>query len=44
MVVPLSVRIPITVVRVEMANFIKKLVGTDSSTSSFRINEHLRQI
>ena len=43
-VVPLSVRIPITVVRVEMANFIKKLVGTGSSTSSSRIDEHLRQI
>ena len=27
MVVPLSVRIPIKIVRVEMANFIKKLVG-----------------
>ena len=43
-VVPLSVRIPITVVRVEMENFIKKLVGTGSSTSSSRIDEHLRQI
>ena len=43
MVVPLSVRIPITVVRVEMTNFIKKLVGT-GSTSSSRIDEHLRQI
>ena len=44
MVVPLSVRISITVVRVEIANFIKKLVGTGSSTSSSRIDEHLRQI
>ena len=44
MVVPLSVRIPITVVRVEMANFIKKLVRTGSNTSSSRINEHLKQI
>ena len=44
MVVPLSVRIPITVVRVEMENFIKKLVGTGSSTSSSRIDEHLKQI
>ena len=34
----------ITIVRVEMANFIKKLVGTSSSTSSSRIDEHLRQI
>ena len=41
MVVPLSVRIPITVVRVEMTNFIKKLVGTGSNTSSSRIDEHL---
>ena len=44
MAVPLSVRIPIIVVRVEMTNFIKKLVGTGSSTSSSRIDEHLRQI
>ena len=44
MVVPLSVRILITVVRVEMTNFIKKLVGTGSNTSSSRIDEHLRQI
>ena len=44
MVVSLSVRISITVVRVEMTNFIKKLVGTSSSTSSSRIDEHLRQI
>ena len=27
-----------------MTNFIKKLVGTSSSTSSSRIDEHLRQI
>ena len=32
--VPLSVRIPITVERVEMTNFIKKFVGTSSNTSS----------
>ena len=44
MVVPLSVRILITVVRVEMTNFIKKLVGTGSNTNSSRIDEHLRQI
>ena len=44
MVVPLSVRISITVLRVEMTNFIKKLVGTGSSTSSSRIDEHLKQI
>ena len=44
MVVSLSVRIPNTVVRVEMTNFIKKLVGIDSSTSSSRIDEHLRKI
>ena len=44
MVVPLSVRIPITVVRVEMENFIENLVGTSSSTSSSWIDEHLRQI
>ena len=43
-VVPLSVRISITVIRVEMPNFIKKLVGTGSSTSSYRIDEQLRQI
>ena len=41
---PLSVRIPITVERVEMENFIKKFVGTSSNTSSSRIDEHLRQI
>ena len=44
MVVPLSVRIPITVERVEMSNFIKKFVGTSSNTSSCRIDEQLRQI
>ena len=44
MVVPLSVRISITVVRVEMENFIKKLLGTGSNTSSSRIDEHLKQI
>ena len=44
MVVPLSVRIPITVIMVELANFIKKLVRTSSSTSSSRIDEQLRQI
>ena len=38
--VPLSVRIPITVEMVEMSNFIKKFVGTSSS----RIDEQLRQI
>ena len=27
-----------------MANFIKKLVGTDLSTSSSRIDEYLKQI
>ena len=43
-VVPISVRISITVVRVEMPNFIKKLIGTGSSTSSSRIDEQLRQI
>ena len=43
-VVPLSVRIPITVIRVEMTNVIKKFVGTGSSTSSSRIDEQLRQI
>ena len=42
--VPLSVRIPIIVVRVEMKNFIKKLIGTGSSTSSSRIDEQLRKI
>ena len=36
--------IPITVVKVEMANFIKKLVETGSSTSSSMIDEQLRQI
>ena len=44
MVVPLSVRITITVERVEMSNFIKKFVGTSSNTSSSRIDEQLRQI
>ena len=44
MVVPLSIRIPITVARVEMTNVIKKLVGTGSSTSSSRIDKQLRQI
>ena len=44
MVVSLSVRIPITVERVEMSNFIKKFVGTSSNTSSSRIDEQLRQI
>ena len=42
--VPLSVRIPITVESVEMANFIKNFVGTSSNTSSSRINEQLRQM
>ena len=42
--VPLSVRIPITVERVEMSNFIKKFVGTSSNTSSSRIDEQFRQI
>ena len=42
--VPLSVRIPITVERVEMSTFIKKIVGTSSNTSSSRIDEQLRQI
>ena len=42
--VPLNVRIPITVERVEMSNFIKKFVGTSSSTSSSRMDEQLRQI
>ena len=42
--VPLGVRIPITVERVEMANFIKKFVGTSSNTISSRIDEQLRQI
>ena len=44
MVVPLSVRIPITVERVEMSNFIKKFVDTSSNTSLSRIDEQLRQI
>ena len=44
MVVPLSVRIPITIERVEMSNFIKNFVGTSSNTSSSRIDEQLRQI
>ena len=44
MVVPLNVRIPITVERVKMSNFIKKFIGTSSNTSSSRINEQLRQI
>ena len=44
MVVPLSVRIPIIVERVEMENFIKNFVGTSSNTSSSRIDEQLRQI
>ena len=44
MVIPLSVRILITIVRVEMENFIKKLVGTCSSTSLSSIDEQLRQI
>ena len=44
MVVPLSARIPITVEMVEMANFIKKFVGTSSNTSSYRIDEQLRKI
>ena len=44
MVVPLNVRIPITVERVKMSNFIKKFVGTSSNTSSSRIDEQLRQI
>ena len=38
--VPLNVRIPITVEMVEMSNFIKKIVGTSSS----RVDEQLRQI
>ena len=42
--VPLNVRIPITVERVEMSNFIKKFVGTSSNTSSSRMDEQLRQI
>ena len=42
--VPLSVKIPITVVKVEMTNFIKKLVGTGSSNNSSRIDEQLKQI
>ena len=44
MVVPLNVRIPITVERVEMTNFIKKFVAASSNTSSSRIDEQLRQI
>ena len=44
MVVPLCVRIPITVEKVEMSNFIKQFVGTSSNNSSYRIDEHLRQI
>ena len=44
MVVPLSVRIPITVERVEMSNLIKKFVGTSSNTSSSRMDEQLKQI
>ena len=44
MVVPLSVRIPIIIERVEMSNFIKKFVGTNSNTSSSRIDEQLRKI
>ena len=44
MVVPLSVRIPITIVRIEMTNFIKKLVGIGLSTSQSRIDEQFRQI
>ena len=44
MVVPLSVRILITIERVEMSNFIKTFVGTSSNTSSSRIDEHLRQV
>ena len=44
MVVPLGVRIPITVEMVEMTNFIKKFVGTSSNTSSSRIDKQLRQI
>ena len=42
--VSLSIRVPITIVKIEMANFIKKLVGTGSSTSSSRIDEQIRQI
>ena len=44
MVVPPSVIIPITIEMVEMSNFIKNFVGTSSNTSSFRIDEQLRQI
>ena len=44
MVVPLNVRISITVVRIEMTNFIKKLVKTGSGSSSSRIDEQLKQI
>ena len=42
--VPLNVRIPITVERIEMSNLIKKFVGTSSNTSSSRMDEQLRQI
>ena len=42
--IPLNVRIPITVEMVEMTNFIKKFVGTSSNTSSSRIDEQFRQI
>ena len=42
--VPLNVRIPITVERVEMSILIKKFVGTSSNTSSSRIDEQLRKI
>ena len=42
--VPLNVRISITIERVEMSNFIKKFVGTSSNTSSSRMDEQLRQI
>ena len=42
--VPLNVRIPITIERVEMSNFIKKFVGISSNTSSSRMDEQLRQI
>ena len=42
--VPLSVRILITVERVEMSNLIKKFVGTSSNTSSSRMDKQLRQI
>ena len=42
--VSLSVRIPITVVKIVITSFIKKLIGIGSSTSSSRIDEQLRQI